>query len=169
MTNIPSGFAPLSRGWAFVLLQRSSSSRRSPIHSKAPPMPSATITLVGRAPTPAQRQQLFQRTADLMVEVLKRTRNLVVVSLKHEQCENWSVGGSQLPNVDSIGAQVTFQILEGSNTEEQMAEMVAAMTAMLSEVLGPNPLPPYVIFEQIPTYAWGYKGRTIADMRRAKQ
>jgi phenylpyruvate tautomerase PptA (4-oxalocrotonate tautomerase family) len=68
-------------------------------------MPSATITLVGSAPTPAQRQALFQRTADLMVEVLKRTRSLVVVSLKHEQCENWSVGGSQLPNADSIGAQ----------------------------------------------------------------
>src|SRR5438105_2483933 len=132
-------------------------------------MPSATITLVGRAPTPAQRQALFQRTADLMVEVLNRTRDRVIVSLKHEQCENWSVGGSQLPNADSIGAQVAFQILEGSNSEEQMAKMVAAMTAMLSEVLGTNPLPPYVIFEQIPTYAWGYKGRTIADLQRPNQ
>jgi phenylpyruvate tautomerase PptA (4-oxalocrotonate tautomerase family) len=67
------------------------------------------------------------------------------------------------------GRRVAFQILEGSNSEEQMAKMVAAMTAMLSEVLGTNPLPPYVIFEQIPTYAWGYKARTIADMQRANQ
>lgn len=132
-------------------------------------MPSAAITLVGNVPTNAQRQQLFLRTADLMVEVLKRPRNLIVVSVKHEQRENWSVGGSQLMDADSIGAQVTYQILEGSNTQEQMAEMVAATSAMISEVLGANPLPPYVIFEQIPAYAWGYKGRTIADMQRARQ
>ena len=132
-------------------------------------MPSAVITLVGKVPTTAQRQQLFQRTADLMVEILKRTRDRVVVSVKHEQRENWSVGGSQLTDADSIGAQVSFQILEGSNTQEQMAEMVAATTAMISEVLGTNPLPPYVIFEQIPAYAWGYKGRTIADLQGARQ
>jgi 4-oxalocrotonate tautomerase family enzyme len=130
-------------------------------------MPAATIKIVGGKPTPEQKKALFEKTTDLMVEILQRTKKLVVVSIEEDIAANWAVAGAQLPD-GAVGAQVVFRILQGSNTEEQLSRMVAAMTKMVEEVLGPNALPAYVVFEQIATSAWGYGGKTIAEIQRAR-
>ena len=105
-------------------------------------MPSATITLVGTKPTPAQKRALFERTTDLMVEVLRRPRNLIVVSLAHGEFEDWSVAGALLREGERMGAQVVFRILEGQNSKREIADMVAAMTAMVGEVWAKMPCRP---------------------------
>jgi 4-oxalocrotonate tautomerase len=131
-------------------------------------MPQVNIKLIGTAPTEVQKKALFAEITDLMVDVLGRTRKLVVVSLSASPASDWAAGG-ETPTADRfVGAQAVIRIIAGVNSDEQKSQMIAKTTAALRRQLGDPIFPLYVTFEEVPAAAFGYDGRTIAEIAAAR-
>jgi phenylpyruvate tautomerase PptA (4-oxalocrotonate tautomerase family) len=67
-----------------------------------------------------------------------------------------------------IGIQAVMRVIAGANSDEQKSRMIAETTAVLRRELGDPILPLYVIFDEVPATAWGYNGRTVAEIAAAK-
>lgn len=131
-------------------------------------MPQVNIQTIGRPPSDAQKTAVFAKITDLMVDVLGRTRTLVVVSLSSSPVSDWAVGGEVAKDDGLIGVQAVIRIIAGVNSNEQKSRMIAETTAVLREELGDPILPLYVTFDEVPATAWGYNGRTVAEIAAAK-
>ena len=131
-------------------------------------MPQVNIQTIGRPPSDAQKTAVFARITDLMVDVLGRTRKLVVVSLSSSPVTDWAVGGEAAKEDGLVGMQAVIRIVAGANSDEQKSRMIAQMTAVLRQELGNPILPLYVTFDEVPATAWGYNGRTVAEIAAAK-
>jgi 4-oxalocrotonate tautomerase family enzyme len=131
-------------------------------------MPQVDITVIGSAPSAEQKQLLFHKLTDLMVEVLGRPRNLVMVSVTPAEASDWAVGGVSSSVAGVLGAQAVVRIIAGSNSDDQKARMIAETTKVLGEVLGPTALPLYVTFAETPPASWGFNGQTVAALQKAR-
>ena len=131
-------------------------------------MPTLNVTVIGD-PVPEDRKRVLQRRlTDVMVSALGRTRKLVVVSVSTSPAEDWAVGGEAVEGPGFVGIQVTVRVLAGTNSDEQKARMISETTAILREELGEPVLPLYVTFDEILPTAWGYNGRTVAELSAPK-
>jgi phenylpyruvate tautomerase PptA (4-oxalocrotonate tautomerase family) len=128
-------------------------------------MPSFDITVIGDPPSERQKRAVFDRITSLMVDVLGRTKKLVVVSVRTSPAVDWSAGGNPAGVAGLIGIQGLIRIVAGSCSDEQKARVVADSTAALREELGDPTMPLYILFDEVPAASWGYGGRTIADIR----
>ena len=131
-------------------------------------MPQVNIHVVGKPPTDDQKAAVFTKVTDLMVEALGRTKKLVVVSLSSSPASDWAVGGEPSKADGLVGVQVVIRIIAGVNSDEQKSRMIAETTAVLRKHLGEPILPLYVTFEEVPATAWGYNGRTVAEISAAR-
>jgi 4-oxalocrotonate tautomerase family enzyme len=130
-------------------------------------MPQVNITVIGDSPSPQQKAALFEKITDLMVNVLGRTRKLVVVSVTAASASDWSAGGAARTGGGVAGVQAVLRILAGSASDEQKAQMIEQMTGVLLDVLGQPSMPLYAIFEDIPPSSWGYEGRPVSALAQA--
>jgi 4-oxalocrotonate tautomerase len=64
--------------------------------------------------------------------------------------------------------QAVVRIIAGTNSDEQKSRMIAETTAVLRKELGDPILPLYVTFDEVPATAWGYNGRTVAEISATK-
>jgi 4-oxalocrotonate tautomerase len=131
-------------------------------------MPRVNIQVIGKPPSNAQKTAIFAQITDLMVDVLGRTRKLVVVSLAASPASDWAVGGEAAKDVGLVGIQAVIRIIAGANSDEQKSRMIAETTTVLTKELGEPILPLYVTFDEVPATAWGYNGRTVAEIAAAK-
>lgn len=131
-------------------------------------MPQVSIQVIGEPPSDTQRAAAFAEITDLMVDVLGRTRKLVVVSISSSPAADWAVGGEAAKKDRLVGIQAVIRIIAGANSDEQKSEMIARTTAVLKQELGDPILPLYVTFDEVPATAWGYNGRTVAEIAAAK-
>lgn len=131
-------------------------------------MPQVSIQVIGEPPSDTQRTAVFAEVTDLMVDVLGRTRKLVVVSISSSPAADWAVGGEAAKKDRLVGIQAVIRIIAGANSDEQKSEMIARTTAVLKQELGDPVLPLYVTFDEVPATAWGYNGRTVAEIAAAK-
>jgi 4-oxalocrotonate tautomerase len=131
-------------------------------------MPQVNIQTIGKPPSDAQKAAVFAKITDLMVDVLGRTRQLVVVSLSALPASDWAVGGEAANGDGLVGIQAVIRIIAGANSDEQKSRMIAETTAVLREELGNPILPLYVTFDEVQATAWGYNGRTVAEIAAAK-
>jgi 4-oxalocrotonate tautomerase len=131
-------------------------------------MPQVSIQVIGEPPSDTQRVAVFAQITDLMVDVLGRTRKLVVVSISSSPAVDWAVGGETTKTGRLVGIQAVIRIIAGANSDEQKSEMIARTTAVLKQELGDPILPLYVTFDEVPATAWGYNGRTVAEIAAAK-
>jgi 4-oxalocrotonate tautomerase len=131
-------------------------------------MPQVNIEVIGKPPSDAQKTAVFAKITDLMVDVLGRTRKLVVVSLSASPALDWAVGGEAAKDVGLVGIQAVIRIIAGANSDEQKSRMIAETTTVLTKELGEPALPLYVTFDEVPATAWGYNGRTVAEIAAAK-
>lgn len=131
-------------------------------------MPQVNIQVIGKAPTEVQKKAVFAEITDLMVDVLGRTRKLVVVSLSASPASDWAAGGESPTGDRFVGAQAVIRIVAGVNSDEQKSRMIAETTAVLRKELGEPIFPLYVTFEEVPATAFGYDGRTIAEISAAR-
>jgi 4-oxalocrotonate tautomerase family enzyme len=131
-------------------------------------MPQVNIQVIGELPSDAQKAAIFAKITDLMVDVLGRTRKLVVVSIAASPVSDWAVGGEAVKADGLVGIQAVIRIIAGANSDEQKSRMIAEMTTVLTKELGDPILPLYVTFDEVPVTAWGYNGRTVAEIAAAK-
>jgi len=131
-------------------------------------MPQVNIQVIGKPPSDAQKTAIFAKITDLMVDVLGRTRKLVVVSLSESPVSDWAVGGEAAKDAGLVGIQAVIRIIAGANSDEQKSRMIAETTTVLTKELSEPFLPLYVTFEEVPATAWGYNGRTVAEIAASK-
>jgi 4-oxalocrotonate tautomerase len=127
-------------------------------------MPQVNIQVIGKPPSDAQKAAVFGKITNLMVDVLGRTRKLVVVSLSVSPVSDWAVGGEAAKADGLVGIQAVIRIIAGANSDEQKSRMIAETTTALTKELGDPILPLYVTFDEVPAAAWGYNGRTVAEI-----
>jgi 4-oxalocrotonate tautomerase len=127
-------------------------------------MPQVSIQVVGKPPSELQKATIYAKLTDLMVDVLGRTRKLVVVSLDSSPASGWAVGGEACEDDGFVGVNVVIRVIAGANSTEQKSRMIAETTAVLRNELGNPILPLYVTFDEVPATAWGYNGRTVAEI-----
>ena len=60
---------------------------------------------------------------------------------------------------------VNVRIVEGATTQ-QKAEVIAGITDVLVRVLGKNPDTTHVVIDEVPLENWGFKGKSVADLRK---
>lgn len=135
-------------------------------------MPYATLIYVGAEPAPEIRRTLLEKTAEVLIDVLQVARPLIAVRLVVEAPGDWSVGGRTLAaggngEAGPPGLLATLTLAESSADETRIAAAIAALAVLFRNTLGANALPPYVVVERIPDALWGYKGRTLAQIRRS--
>ena len=131
-------------------------------------MPQVNINVIGKPPSDRQKAAVFTKITDLMVEVLGRTKKLVVISFSSSSASDWAVGGEASKADGLVGVQAVIRIIAGANSDEQKSSMIAETTAVLRRELGEPILPLYVTFEEVPATAWGYNGRTVAEISATK-
>lgn len=131
-------------------------------------MPHVDIRVIGPAPTADQKRTLFVKMTDLMVNILGRTRKLVMVSVRSNPMSDWSVAGTSPDDPGAIGVQAIVHVPAGAVTEQQKAQMIAESTSVLRSVLGAPVFPLYVLFQETPPVNWGYDGRTLAAITATK-
>ena len=131
-------------------------------------MPQVNIRVIGKTPSDVQKSTIFAQVTDLMVDVLGRTRKLVVVSLSSVPASDWAVGGDACKDGGLAGVQVVIRIIAGANSDEQKSRMIAETTKALRKELGDPVMPLYVTFDEVPVTAWGYDGRTVAEIAAAR-
>jgi 4-oxalocrotonate tautomerase len=131
-------------------------------------MPQVSIQVIGEPLSDTQKVAVFAEITDLMVDVLGRTRKLVVVSISSSPPADWAIGGETAKKDRLVGIQAVIRIIAGANSDEQKSEMIARTTAVLKQELGDPVLPLYVTFDEVPATAWGYNGRTVAEIAAAK-
>ncbi|ASL48770.1 hypothetical protein bAD24_p00325 (plasmid) [Burkholderia sp. AD24] len=133
-------------------------------------MPFATLYVTGGVVTSDSLTLLHASTTDILVEVLGARRPLVAVRIVEELSSRWSVGGVPLDRAGNeqgdlkTGVLARITMSETSATEQQIAEAINALAGLFKEVLGPNALPPYIVFEAVSDTRWGYKGKTLAQI-----
>jgi 4-oxalocrotonate tautomerase family enzyme len=131
-------------------------------------MPQVNITVIGDAPSAEQKAILFKSITELMVDILGRSRKLVVVSVTSAAPSDWSVAGVVQDGGGLVGVQAVVKVLAGTGSDEQKARMIEQTTDVLRRVLGDPTMPFYVTFEEIPSTSWGYDGRTVAEITKAR-
>src|SRR5256885_3024406 len=112
-------------------------------------MPQVSIQVIGEPPSDTQRTAVFAQITDLMVDVLGRTRKLVVVSISSSRAADWAAGGEAAKEDPLVGIQAVIRIIAGANSDEQRSEMIARTTTVLKKELGDPILPLYVTFDEV--------------------
>lgn len=100
------------------------------------------------------------RMTDLVVEVLRKKREVTAVAVQCVPSDHWYVGG------DPVSAQgrATFfletNVTAGTNNPQEKAAFVAAAFAAAESILGRLDAASYVIVREVAADAWGYQGLT---------
>lgn len=129
-------------------------------------MPYINIKLTGTALLPQQREALLASITDLMGTVMKKRREVTVVSLEEADPSHWAVGGRALNAAAHRAAYVEIKVTAGTNTPEEKAVMVAETVAALKSIVGAIQTATYVVIHDIAADSWGYDGVTQAARRR---
>ena len=129
-------------------------------------MPYINIKLTGTALLPRQREALLARITDLMGTVMKKRREVTVVSIEPADRSHWAISGRALNAADHPAAYVEIKVTAGANTPEEKAAMIAETMAALKSSVGEVQTATYVVIHDIAADSWGYDGMTQAARRR---
>lgn len=129
-------------------------------------MPSATVVLCGKRPEPAKISTLHHELATIIERDLGAMKALISIRVVWDGPGAWSVAGKPVDDsTEGSGAFVEILIAEDAVGEQQMASAMKSIQEALTELLGKNVLPPYVVFTRVPTDSWGFKGKSIKQIK----
>lgn len=124
--------------------------------------------LVSRAAdrTPAPSAEIAVALTDLTRRILRKRPDLTAVMIRETAPADWFVGGRSLADLGAAGHRVIIRITAGSNTTEEMAAWIAAVSAEMKRWLGPTRPESYVVIDEVAAEDWGWDGETQAARRR---
>jgi phenylpyruvate tautomerase PptA (4-oxalocrotonate tautomerase family) len=131
-------------------------------------MPSATVVLCGKKPEQATIEALHREMATIIERDLEATKALISVRILWDEPGTWSVAGKPVDaTAEGTGAYVDIRVAEDAVDDAKMAAAMKAIQESTTTLLGKNILPPYVVFTRVPIAAWGFKGKSIQQIRAA--
>lgn len=122
-----------------------------------------TLQLRITPPQPTERlASLAQRLTALSTEILGKREDVTAVTIDELWPGRWFVGGR---SPRQATAMLEIRITQGTNTEAEKADFVAAAYQELQRQLGALEEASYVVVQEVPAANWGYGGRTQAARR----
>ncbi len=125
-------------------------------------MPFINISVAGAILTSSQKQQLFDETTRLMSEILRKNPDLTSVRIDEFSVDNWAVGCTPMIVAGKVAVHMDIKVTEGTNTDNEKAEMIKQAMVMLKEIIGHTSEASYIIIHDLPATTWGYDGQTQA-------
>ena len=61
---------------------------------------------------------------------------------------------------------VNVRIIDDGVTAEQKSEVIKGITDVLVRVLNKNPDSTFIVIDEVPLDNWGWKGKSVADLRK---
>ncbi|QTR44806.1 tautomerase family protein [Thiothrix litoralis] len=120
---------------------------------------------ISKTVSAAQVQQLASGITDIMTDTLCKQRSLVAVSIESIPASHWFVASQNMAELQNTTAFVSGIITEGTNTEAEKSHAIAAIFALLTEVLGVLAEASYIVLDCVPATNWGYSGKTQANRK----
>lgn len=131
-------------------------------------MPNATVILCGKTPDPATIAALHQEMAGIIERDLEAMKALIAVRIVLDEAGAWSVAGKPVDAAgEGTGVYVEINVAEDAVDEAKMAAVMKSIHERTAALLGKNVLPPYVVVNRVPIDAWGFKGRSIKQIKAA--
>ena len=97
---------------------------------------------------------------DLMVECLRKSRDLTVVVLDVVPSVHWHIGGLPMSQRTRPTFYLDVKLTDGTNTKDEKARFVLAAFNALEHMLGDLEPTSYVVIDDVRADAWGYQGHT---------
>ena len=98
---------------------------------------------------------LADRLTALIGRHLGKKPALTALQIETVEAAQWFIGARSLADQGLAGFQAEIQVTEGTNTKSEKAAFVAAVYALLADVLGPLHHVCYVVVQDVPGDAWG--------------
>lgn len=128
-------------------------------------MPYITVR-ISKTVSASRAQQLAVGITAIMTDILHKKRSLVAVSVESITAIHWFIATQSVEESQSTTAFVSALITEGTNSDAEKSQAIAAIFNLLTEVLGVMAEASYVVLECLPATNWGYSGKTQASRRR---
>lgn len=123
-----------------------------------------TLQLKISPPQPTERVAgIARRLTQLSTGILGKRTEVTVVTIDELWPGRWFVGGST-PGRPT--AMLEIRVTQGTNTEGEKEEFIAAAYEELERQLGALEEASYVVVQEMPAGNWGYGGRTQAERRK---
>jgi 4-oxalocrotonate tautomerase len=97
---------------------------------------------------------------DLMVDCLKKNRDLTVVLIEVVKPEHWFLAALPISARQYPTFYLDVKVTEGTNTKDQKARFISATFTALEGLLGTIEAASYIVIDELRADAWGYQGQT---------
>jgi 4-oxalocrotonate tautomerase len=123
-------------------------------------MPLLQLNLTQTRLDSQQCEALSNGLTQLMSEILRKRKDLTVLSIHESTPVNWTVGARAL-SMNQWCASLIVYITDGTNTDEEISEFISSADSLIKEVMTtPASAPVYIVINQIDSNCWGYDGQT---------
>jgi len=116
---------------------------------------------IGTTLSEQQKCELFHQTTDAMNTIMGKRREVTVVQIEESAPYFWSVNGEPLHEKAPIAAYMDVKITQGTNSDEEKAQLINTLMQMLKSV-GSTQQACYVVIHELAAASWGYDGKTQA-------
>ncbi|WP_416137792.1 tautomerase family protein [Halomonas sp. HK25] len=103
-------------------------------------------------------KEIAKRLTESTVRVLKKNRELVVVTIDSQSSTKWHLAGEEGIQSSRPMFEVEIKVTEGSNSQEEVSTWIREAYETMVQVLGESAGPNYISVQQQPQEFWGYDG-----------
>lgn len=122
-----------------------------------------TLQLKITPPQPTERlATLARRLTQLSTDILGKRTEVTAVTIEELWPGRWFVGAATPGHAT---AMLEIRVTQGTNTDGEKQEFIAAAYEELQRQLGALEEASYVVVQEVPAANWGYGGRTQAQRR----
>jgi len=116
---------------------------------------------IGTTLSGQQKAELFHQTTDAMNTIMGKRREVTVVQIEESTSYCWSVNGEPLHEKAPAAAYVDVKITQGTNSDEEKAQLINTLMQMLKSVRSTQQAC-YIVVHELAAASWGYDGKTQA-------
>lgn len=123
---------------------------------------------LSHTPAPGHHPQaptLARQLTSLTAKHLRKEAGLTAVEIQSKDPAHWFIGAESLADQGLGSYHLRIAVTQGTNTEAEMAQFLAAVHATLQTALGPLHEASYTVVDELPAAHWGYEGRSQAERR----
>jgi 4-oxalocrotonate tautomerase len=104
------------------------------------------------------RSYLAEGLSLVTEKILRKEKRIIVILFEvARQPAQWYVGGTVRDDNDEI-FELNIAVTEGTNTDVEKAEWIAAVWKLATEACGNMPHPNYISIHEVAGRNWGYNG-----------
>ena len=123
-------------------------------------MPLITVRYSSSRQTPSLRAEIASAVSELGAQILHKDPKVTAVIVDAADPEGWFAGGKSLAEQKLASFWLDIRIVDGTNTEDEKADYVAAVFERMGELLGPLHNESYVHVNDVRADAYGFGGLT---------